>query len=31
MIAVAHKLASVIWRLMKDNRNFTKRPPKRTV
>lgn len=31
MIAVAHKLARVIWRLMKDNRNFTKRPPKRTI
>jgi transposase len=31
MVAVAHKLARVIWRLMKDNRKFTKRPPKRTV
>jgi transposase len=29
MIAVAHKLARVIWRLMKDGRSFTKRPPKR--
>lgn len=31
MIAVAHKAARVIWRLMKDGRSFTKRPPKRTV
>jgi len=29
LIAVAHKLARVIWRLAKDGRNFTKRPPKR--
>jgi transposase len=29
MIAVAHKLARVIWRLVKDDRSFTKRPPKR--
>ncbi len=29
MIVVAHKLARVIWRLMKDGRSFTKRPPKR--
>jgi len=29
MIAVAHKLARVIWRLFKDGRDFTKRPPKR--
>jgi transposase len=29
MIAVAHKLARVIWRLYKDGRSFTKRPPKR--
>jgi len=29
MIAVAHKLARVIWRLFKDGRSFTKRPPKR--
>jgi transposase len=28
-IVVAHKLARVIWRMMKDGRNFTKRPPKR--
>jgi transposase len=28
MIVVAHKVARVIWRLMKDNRKFTKRPPK---
>jgi len=31
MIAVAHKLARVIWRLMKDNRKFSKRPPKRAT
>jgi transposase len=29
LIAVAHKLARVIWRLAKDGRAFTKRPPKR--
>jgi transposase len=29
MIAVAHKLARVIWRLVKDGRTFAKRPPKR--
>ena len=29
LIVVAHKLARVIWRLMKDGRSFTKRPPKR--
>jgi len=29
LIAVAHKLARVIWRLAKDNRSFAKRPPKR--
>ena len=29
LIAVAHKLARVIWRLVKDGRPFTKRPPKR--
>ena len=29
MIAVAHKLARVIWRLFKDGRSFAKRPPKR--
>ena len=29
LIAVAHKLARVIWRLAKDGRNYTKRPPKR--
>ena len=29
LIAVAHKLARVIWRLMKDGRKFSKRPPKR--
>jgi len=29
LIAVAHKLARVIWRLVKDGRKFTKRPPKR--
>jgi transposase len=29
LIAVAHKLARVIWRMMKDGRKFTKRPPKR--
>jgi transposase len=28
LIAVAHKLASVIWHLVKDGRSFTKRPPK---
>jgi hypothetical protein len=31
MIAVAHKVARVIWRLVKDGRKFTKRPPKRHV
>lgn len=31
MIAVAHKVARVIWRLMKDGRKFTKRPPKRPM
>ena len=31
MIIVAHKLARVIWRLIKDNRDFKKRPPKRTI
>lgn len=30
MIAVAHKVARVIWRLMKDGRKFAKRPPKRS-
>jgi transposase len=29
LITVAHKLARVIWRLVKDGRSFTKRPPKR--
>jgi len=29
LIAVAHKVARVTWRLMKDNRSFTKNPPKR--
>jgi len=29
LIAVAHKVARVVWRLMKDNRPFTKNPPKR--
>jgi transposase len=29
LIAVAHKLARVIWRLVKDDRSFTKRPPKK--
>jgi len=29
LIAVAHKLARVIWRLAKDGRKYTKRPPKR--
>ena len=29
LIAVAHKLARVIWRLVRDGRAFTKRPPKR--
>lgn len=28
MVVVAHKVARVIWRLMKDGRPFTKRPPK---
>jgi transposase len=28
LVAVAHKVARVIWRLMKDGREFTKRPPK---
>jgi len=31
LIAVAHKVARVVWRLMKDGRKFTKRPPKRSV
>jgi transposase len=29
LIAVAHKVARVIWRLMKDDRPFNKTPPKR--
>ena len=29
LIAVAHKVARVTWRLMKDNRPFTKNPQKR--
>jgi transposase len=29
LITVAHKLARVIWRLVRDDRAFTKRPPKR--
>ena len=29
LIAVAHKVARVVWRLMKDNRSFSKIPPKR--
>jgi transposase len=29
LIVVAHKLARVTWRMVKDGRNFTKRPPKR--
>ena len=29
LIAVAHKVARVTWRIMKDNRPFTKNPPKR--
>ena len=28
MIVVAHKLARVIWRLIKDKRKFEKKPPK---
>jgi len=31
LIAVAHKAARVIWRLMKDNRPFKKTPPKREI
>ena len=29
LIAVAHKVARVVWRLMKDGRKFSKNPPKR--
>jgi transposase len=29
MVIVARHLARVIWRLLKDNRSFTKRPPKK--
>lgn len=29
LVVVAHKLARVIWRMLTDNRKFTKRPPKR--
>lgn len=29
LIVVAHSLARVVWRLLTDNRKFTKRPPKR--
>ena len=29
LIVVARRLALVVWRLLKDNRSFTKRPPKR--
>lgn len=31
LVAVAHKVARVLWRLMKDGREFTKRPPKRAA
>lgn len=30
LIAVAHKVARVVWRLMKDGRSFSKNPPKRS-
>ena len=29
LVVVAHRLARVVWRLLTDNRKFTKRPPKR--
>jgi len=29
LVVVAHHLARVVWRLLTDNRKFTKRPPKR--
>jgi transposase len=29
LVVVAHKLARVVWRMLTDNRKFTKRPPKR--
>jgi len=29
LVIVARRLALVVWRMMKDNRPFTKRPPKR--
>jgi transposase len=28
LVVVAHRLARVVWRLLTDNRKFTKRPPK---
>ena len=30
LVVVAHRLARVVWRLLTDNRKFTKRPPKRS-
>ncbi|MBN1127521.1 MAG: IS110 family transposase [Chitinispirillaceae bacterium] len=30
LVIVARRLALVVWRMLKDNRPFTKRPPKRT-
>jgi len=29
LVVVTHKLARVVWRMLTDNRKFTKRPPKR--
>lgn len=29
LVVVSHKLARVVWRMLTDNRKFTKRPPKR--
>ncbi len=31
LVVVAHKLARVIWRMLTDNRKFTKRPPKKKI
>ena len=29
LVVVSHKLARVVWRMLTDNRKFTKRPPRR--
>jgi len=29
LVVVAHRLARVVWRMLTDNRKFTRRPPKR--